>query len=47
MPFHLLPLIVPSIAFWTDLVLAGVIIGLASFTYSLSGRLISREKLLP
>jgi hypothetical protein len=47
LPAYMLPLIIPSIAFWTDLLLAGVIIGLALLTYSLSSGLISREKLLP
>lgn len=47
MPSYLLPLVIPSIAFWVDLLLAGVIVGLALLTYSLSSRLISREKLLP
>jgi hypothetical protein len=47
MPAYLLPLIVPSIAFWVDLLLAGVVVGLSLLTYSLSSRWISREKLLP
>jgi hypothetical protein len=47
MPAYLLPLIVPSAAFWVDLLLAGVVIGLSLLTYSLSSRWISREKLLP
>jgi hypothetical protein len=47
LPSYILPLAVPSIAFWIDLGLAGVIVVLALFTYSLSSRWISREKLLP
>ncbi|HYC11211.1 MAG TPA: hypothetical protein VEC02_00925 [Nitrososphaerales archaeon] len=47
MPSYFLPLIIPSMAFWIDLILAGVIVVLALLTYSLSSRLISREKLLP
>lgn len=47
LPSYLLPIAAPSIAFWVDLLLAGVITGLALLSYSLSGRLISREKLLP
>ena len=46
-PSYLLPLIFPSIAFWIDLSLAGVIACLALLTFSVSSRLISREKLLP
>lgn len=46
-PSYILPLVVPSIAFWIDLVYAGVVVALALLTYSLSSRWISREKLLP
>ena len=47
LPSYLLPFVVPSIAFWVDLLLAGVIVGLSLLVYSLAGRFISREKLLP
>lgn len=47
LPSVYLPLIVPSIALWIDLILAVVIAGLSLVTFLLSGRLISREKLLP
>jgi len=47
MPSYFLPLIIPSIAFWIDFVLAGVVVGLALVLYALSSRLVSREKLLP
>jgi hypothetical protein len=47
MPSYVIPLVVPSIAFWVDLLAAGVIIGLSLLIYSISSRLISREKLLP
>ena len=47
MPSYLLPFVVPSFAYWVDLVTAGVIIALSLLTYSLSSRWISREKLLP
>ena len=47
MPSYFLPLVDPSKAFWVDLLLAGVIVGLSLITYPLASRLISREKLLP
>ena len=47
LPSYFLPLLVPSTAFRVDLILAATIVGLALLTYSVSGRLISREKLLP
>ena len=47
LPSYLLPVVLPSVAFLIDLLLAGVVVGLALLTYSLSARLISREKLLP
>lgn len=47
MPSYVVPLIIPNLAFEVDLLLATVIVGLSALTYSMSGRLISREKLLP
>jgi hypothetical protein len=47
MPAYLIPLVVPSLAFVFDLLLAGVIAVLSLLTYLSSSRLISREKLLP
>ena len=47
MPSYFLPVIVPSAAFLIDLGLAGIIAVLALVVFSLSGRLIRREKLLP
>lgn len=47
LPSYLFPLLFPSLAFVVDLLLASLIVGLSSLTYLLSGRLISREKLLP
>ncbi|HMD79640.1 MAG TPA: hypothetical protein VKF39_06640 [Nitrososphaerales archaeon] len=47
LPSYFLPLVFPSLAFWIDLFLAGVIAGLSLLTFSLSSRLIKREKLLP
>lgn len=47
MPAYLLPLVLPSFAFVSDLALAVVIVGLSLLTFSLSSRLISREKFLP
>jgi hypothetical protein len=46
-PSYFLPLAFPPLAFWIDLTLAGVAAGLSLLTFSLSGRLIKREKLLP
>ena len=42
-----LPLILPPLAFLIDLALAAVVGAFSLFAYALSGRLISREKLLP
>jgi len=47
LPSYVLPLAFPSLAFMTDLTLTCVIVVLSLLAYSLSGRLISREKLLP
>ena len=46
-PTYFLPVIFPSAAFTIDLVVAGTIAALALLFFSISGRLISREKLLP
>jgi hypothetical protein len=46
-PSYFLPLAFPSFAFWIDLTLAGVVAVLSLVTFSLSTRLIKREKLLP
>lgn len=46
-PAYLLPLVLPSFAFVSDLILAVAIVGLSMLTFSLSSRLINREKLLP
>ena len=47
MPAYIAPLALPSLALAVDLVLAGVIAALGLLMYLSSGRLISREKLLP
>lgn len=47
LPSYFLPIVAPSLAFWVDLTLAGIIVGLAFLTYWVAGRVISREKLLP
>ena len=47
MPAYLVPLLVPSLAFAFDLLLAGAIVILSLLMYLSSSRLISREKLLP
>jgi hypothetical protein len=46
-PSYFLPVVIPSAAFTLDLVLACVVGGLALVVFSLSGRLVRREKLLP
>lgn len=47
MPAYIIPLILPNLALEIDLLLAVVVVGLSGLTYSISGRLINREKLLP
>ncbi|MDG7008568.1 MAG: hypothetical protein JRN06_10055 [Nitrososphaerota archaeon] len=47
MPSYILPFIVPSSAFLVDLLLAAAIVFMSGGAYFASGRLISREKLLP
>jgi len=47
LPSYFLPIALPTLAFSVDLILAGVIVVLALLTFSLSSRLISREKFLP
>jgi hypothetical protein len=47
MPAYVASLVLPSIAFEVDLLLAGLIVVLASLMFLASSRLISREKLLP
>lgn len=47
LPAYLVPLVIPSLAFEMDLLLASVIIALSILIYLASSRLISREKLLP
>ena len=47
MPSYILPFVVPGSAFLVDLLLAAVIVCLSGGAYFASGRLISREKLLP
>ncbi len=47
MPAYIAPLAFPTLALTVDLVLAGVIAALGLLMYLSSGRLISREKLLP
>ncbi len=47
LPSYLLPLTMPSIAFWIDLGIAALALGLAAVTYFATSRLVSREKLLP
>lgn len=47
LPAYAAPLVVPSLALVIDLILAGLILVLSLLMYITSGRLISREKLLP
>ncbi|MGI0091914.1 MAG: hypothetical protein ACREBS_09410 [Nitrososphaerales archaeon] len=47
MPAYIFPLVIPSLAFPIDLLLAGVIVILSFLMYLSSSRLIRREKLLP
>ena len=47
LPAYFFPLVFPSIASGIDLALAAAVVALSVVTYMVSGRLISREKLLP
>jgi len=47
LPTYLIPFLVSSIAFWVDLVWAGIILSVSLVMLVASSRIISREKLLP
>jgi hypothetical protein len=47
LPAYITSFAAPSLAFRVDLLVAGIVVGLSLLMYSLSSRLIRREKLLP